>query len=405
MTRISFLLPTFNRAPLIAQAVRAITSQMAPQDELIIINDGCTDDTLAVLAAMTERFTLLNQENAGKSVALNHAMTKASGEFVWVCDDDDILSEGAVDTLLRLLEDPQVGWAFGHYTRFRDVGGELTDLGLAHWPDLSQGSVLRHTLEDAFVMQNGALVRRKLYDQVGPFDDTLLRSLDYDMFVRLALAAPAAHTTAVVFKQRKHPGARGPASVQHAADEANNVWSRWDRTIFEKQRGRLTEDLFASFFESSVSEAAKRAGLLQRAAVMARHDLFEDAFDDWASASQVLDSPLHPLEWEICRRAMAGRHGFSGALTSDSRGRFHQLMAQGGVGKSIVEALLDGLIWRLRDDNTINRPLARELIAAIEGPVGLATLLARRARSKITPNKANFDLSETRSPQLPPDCR
>lgn len=402
MTRISFLMPTFNRAHFIVESIRSITAQMAPEDELIVINDGSGDDTIAVLEATPEakdaRFTLLNQENAGKSTALNRAMEQARGEFIWVCDDDDLLCDGAVAALVRLLDDPAIGWAFGRYTRFSEEDGARTDLGPAHWPDLGQGSVLRHTLEDAFTMQNGALVRRSLYDTVGPFDVTMLRSLDYEMFVRLALAAPVAHTSDLMFQQRKHPGARGPASMLHAAGQSESVWKQWDRKIFERLRPDLDESFSARLFESQSEEAVQRAGLLQRATLMARHDLWDEAMSDWAEASAVSQAPLHPLERDICRRAMAGRHGFDGALNEDSVAGLRALNAQGGVAKAIVSALLDGLIWRLRDEEERYRPLARELIAKVEGPIGLPRVIARRAKSKLASEAPAFDLSERSSP-------
>lgn len=398
MTRISFLMPTFNRAHFIEESIRSITSQMAPEDELIVINDGSSDDTIAVLETSEERFTLVNQENSGKSTALNRAMSEASGEFVWVCDDDDLLCAGAVDTLISLLDDPDAGWAFGRYTRFSEESGERIDLGPAHWPDLTQGSVLRHTLEDAFMMQNGSLVRRELYDRVGPFDITMLRSLDYEMFVRLALAAPAAHTDKILFEQRKHTGARGPASMLHDVGQSESVWKEWDRRIFERLGSDLSAERLADLFESPDASATKRAGILQRATIMARHDLWAWVVKDWHAAAALEGGSLHPLERDICRRAMAGRHGFVGALSDDCIAGLRALRGTGKAGQEIVEALMDGLIWRLRDEDSANQSQARELISRIEGPLGLARVLARRAAAKLRGVDEALDLTEKTQP-------
>ena len=398
MTRISFLMPTFNRAHFIVESIRSITTQMALEDELIVINDGSSDDTIAVLEASNERFTLINQENSGKSTALNRAMSEARGEFIWVCDDDDLLCSGAVDTLVGLLDDASAGWAFGRYTRFSEEDGARVDLGPAHWPDLSQGSVLRHTLEDAFMMQNGALVRRELYDKVGPFDVTMLRSLDYEMFVRLALAAPAAHTDAILFEQRKHPGARGPASMLHDVGQSESVWKEWDRRIFERLGTEMDAPRLAHLFESPDPSACERAGLLQRATIMARHDLWIEALKDWSAAAALGRRPLHSIESDICRRAMAGRHGFSGALADNSVATLRALKRQGNTGEQIVAALMDGLIWRLRDEENANRSQARELMSRIEGPLGFARVMARRAASKLGADSDTLELTEKTQP-------
>ncbi|MEM7688751.1 MAG: glycosyltransferase family 2 protein [Pseudomonadota bacterium] len=398
MTRISFLMPTFNRAHYVAQSIRSVAAQMAPEDELIVINDGSTDETSTVLAALDERFTILNQENAGKSTALNRAMDQATGEFIWVCDDDDLLCEGAVEKLLSLLGDTNVGWAFGRYTRFSEIDGVTRDLGPAHWPDLSEGSVLRHVLEDAFMMQHGALVRRSVYDQVGPFDGSMLRSLDYEMFVRIALAARAAHTSDLIFQQRKHPGARGPASMLHAAGKSESVWKEWDRRIFERLRSQLGAGFYASLFRCENADIARRAGLLQRATIMARHDLWSEALEDWETAATISNEPLHPLEQDICKRAMAGRHGFDGALSEPTMARLKALRHSSSVARGITDALMDGLIWRLRDEEVETRALARELINALEGPLGVPRLLARRAQSKIAKSAPKIALEENPTP-------
>ena len=86
MTRISFLVPTFNRAAFLGEALGAICTQLGDDDELLVIDDGSTDATRDVVAAAGNRVRYLRQENAGKSAALNRGLAETSGEFVWICD-------------------------------------------------------------------------------------------------------------------------------------------------------------------------------------------------------------------------------------------------------------------------------------------------------------------------------
>ena len=378
MTRISFLMPTFNRAHFISESVRSITSQMGDHDELIVIDDGSSDDTVAVLDALEDRFDYYRQENSGKSAALNYAMSLAQGDLIWVCDDDDVLCDGAVGKLTACLNQSGADFVFGRYTRFTDVNGTQADLGTGYWPDLSQGSFTRHILEDSFVMHNASLVRRSAYEQVGPFDETMLRSLDYDMFVRLAVQTRCAYADEVVFQQRKHSGARGPASVLHSADKSENVWKEFDRRIFQRLRAETDIAFFEKMYEANDRLIVRRAALLQRAAIMARHDLWADALTDLEEAAEAEDLPLSKIEIAICRRAVAGKHGFSGALEPTVFARIKALLTRGGTGGKIVQAVLDGLIWRLRDGNAEHRRDARAMIVRLYGFAGIPRLLWRR---------------------------
>ncbi|KAI9881701.1 MAG: hypothetical protein M1823_006587, partial [Watsoniomyces obsoletus] len=74
------------------------------------------------------------------------------GEYVWVCDDDDLLLPDAVEPLIvALASATDAAWAFGRYRRFADTVDGPVDLDHGYWPDLTTGSLVRHILEDLFV--------------------------------------------------------------------------------------------------------------------------------------------------------------------------------------------------------------------------------------------------------------
>ena len=179
--------------------------------------------------------------------------------------------------------DRGAGFAFGRYTRFDDETGR--DIGVGYWPDLSCGSLVRHILEDAFVMQNAALIRRSALLAVGSFSECMQRSLDYDMFVRLACSFPATYVDMLVFDQRKHPGDRGPAAMLHRASASMEVWRAYDCSIFENLYRHAPLALFEAMFDTPSIELRTRAALLQRAVVMARHDCWELACEDFEAAA------------------------------------------------------------------------------------------------------------------------
>lgn len=377
VTRISFIMPTFNRCDLIAESLRAVLAEAGAEDEILVVDDGSTDATPAVVAALAPRVRYVRQDNAGKSAALNRGLALTDGDFVWICDDDDLLRPAMADRFADQLSASSSGFVFGRHTRFcLDPAAERVDMGTGYWPDLSVGGLARHVLEDAFVMQNGALVRRSCYRDVGPFDERFLRSQDYEMFVRLALRHRGVFIDTIVFDQRKHDGMRGPAAVSHAAAQSEATWRHYDRMIFETNAPLLSPATFEAMFGGANADLVQRAARLQRACVHARHDLWPQALDDLQRAAMIApDTPLHSTERAICRRILAGKHGFSGALAPAIAAALRGLLHKGGVGQQIITATLAGVLWRLRRDQPPVRRDARALLAAVAGPAGSARLL------------------------------
>lgn len=378
MTRISFIMPTFNRSTLIAESLQAITAQADAADEILVLDDGSTDATEAVVRAQGPKVRYHRQANAGKAAALNRALAMTDGDLVWICDDDDLLRPGAVALLVAALGTSRADFVFGRHDRFRiGADGRRQTMGTGYWPDLSTGALARHVLEDAFLMQHGALVRRHCYARVGGFDERFLRSQDYEMFVRLALACDGAYVDAVVFDQRKHDGARGPATLLHAAANSEEIWQRYDRMIFEANAERLGVAAFAAMFEGTGGELVERAALLQRSCTHARHGLWPAAIADLTAAAAIRPgNALHPVERAICRRIFAGKHGFAGALEPGIAEELRRLCAGQPGSARILSAALSGLFWRLRRDAPPIRQAARALLAATAGPAGTARILA-----------------------------
>ncbi|WP_095588092.1 glycosyltransferase family 2 protein [Actibacterium ureilyticum] len=348
---ISVIVPTFNRAQFLPDALSSLLAQSRPVAEIIVWDDGSTDDTETVVQGITGPIRYFQAENGGKSRALNAAIEQAQGDYIWICDDDDIALPDAAKTLGGLLDStPAAGVAGGSYRRFRtdpDTGARI-ETGPGYWPDLSTGSPLRHLLEDIFIFQNATMVRRACYDAVGPFREDLPRSIDYDMIVRLAARFPVALTEDALFLQRKHDGVRGPAGAQHAAAKSDDVWKQADRAVFAPFRDAIPLSLYRAMFDAD-APLAERAALLQRANVYARRTDWDAALDDFRAAVQACpDLPLSDTELAICRRAMAGKHGCAEAYEPDMRRKLAALPQQGPAGADVTRALARGTAWRFK---------------------------------------------------------
>nr|WP_256500397.1 glycosyltransferase family 2 protein [Limimaricola litoreus] len=390
MSSITAIIPTYNRAGYLIEAVNALLAQTRRPDEIIVCDDGSTDATEAVAKRFGREIRYFRIENGGKSRALNTAMRQARGDLIWICDDDDLALPQAAEMLAGMLEAaPQAGISGGGYRRFRDgQGGVRSEEGPGYWPDLSNGSPVRHLLEDIFLFQNAMMVRRNIYDHAGPFREDLPRSIDYEMLIRLATLSPIVLTDAPLFLQRKHDGDRGPAGARHAAAKSEEVWKDADRTIFAEFRNRIPLDFYEAMFDADSRHAVARAALLQRACVHARRTDWVSAREDFDRAAAIMPAkPLCAVEQAICRRAMAGKHGIEEAMSPASRRGLWALSRQNACGASIANALVRGLAWRLkaavreRDATTAARllRLSSGLVSPISGrgASGLQTIERR----------------------------
>ncbi len=361
--RISFLIPTFNRAAFLGEALTSICGQASDVDEILVLDDGSIDGTEAAVRAFGKGVRYYRQDNAGKARALNRGLAMTSGEYVWICDDDDVLRPNAVTTLLSAIRGSGAGFVFGRYSRFEERPGRgRVDLGTGYWPDLSSGSLTRHILDDAFVMHNASLVQRRVYAAMGPFSEAMPRSVDYEMFVRLACSQTAAHVDDLIFDQRKHSGARGPRTMLHADVDAETVWQRYDQLIFENLYHHAPLDFFTGFFEG---RAGPRQGLLLRASIMARHNCWPEALSDLSTAAASGDTPLTPVEQCVCRRALSGKHMFARLLADpELLARFRALSVT-RPGRRIREQLMLGARWRIRHADGTERKTTLQLLCAL----------------------------------------
>jgi glycosyltransferase involved in cell wall biosynthesis len=396
--------PTYNRSGYLGEALTAMLSQTTAIAEIIVWDDGSTDGTPSVVRTVAaragNRLRYHRGENGGKSRALNAAMEHVRGDLVWICDDDDIARPDAAERMLATLERSGAGLVAGKHVRFTEnpETGERTYVDGGYWPDLSQGSVLRHVLEDIFFFQNATLVRRACYEKVGPFREDLARSIDYDMTIRLVSRFPIEMIDEALFEQRKHPGARGPAAGAHAARDSEQVWQATDRAVFQRLRDVLPLSLYSGLFATDDPVLARRAGLLQRACVYARRGDWATAFDDMKAAAGERAGALTALEWQICRRAMAGKHGASGAFARESAPGIAALREAGPVGASMARGLARGALWRAREAWHAGQ---RDEVFRIARFIVAATARGRPLTRMLAAPRANGRIIERRT--IPPE--
>jgi glycosyltransferase involved in cell wall biosynthesis len=185
MAIISVIVPAYNAERSIIETIASVQQQTFLDFELIVINDGSTDRTLELLATVKDsRLKVVSYENSGVSVARNHGMAHATGEFISFIDADDLWTPDKLELQLAALQKhPEAGVAYSWTSNMSDEGKSF-DFG--HLP-IFTGNVYPELLVTNFIA-NGSnlLIRRQAIESVGEFDPALSGCADWDFYVRLA---------------------------------------------------------------------------------------------------------------------------------------------------------------------------------------------------------------------------
>lgn len=203
---ITVVIPTFNRANLVREALDSIAAQTWQKVEIIVVDDGSTDHTDHVLETWRAAhpncaLRVLRQANRGPAAARNAGAAAARGEFLYFLDSDDLISPGALAMLAApLLEGKKAPFSLAHI-RNADLSGRPLQ-------DDSEG-VSRQVPGNYFAsrwMTHAALYRRTTFAAVGPFDESLRRAEDTEHQWRvLASVGPGMLLNAYIGVRRIHP--------------------------------------------------------------------------------------------------------------------------------------------------------------------------------------------------------
>ncbi|MGZ8216662.1 glycosyltransferase family 2 protein [Methylomagnum sp.] len=223
---ISVIIPSYNRADYIVEAVQSAFAQTYPALELIVIDDGSTDATAQVLAPFVGRLTYVRQENQGIGAARNHGVARSSGEFVAFLDSDDLWLPDKLQWQMAAFRNaPETDAVYGHAEQF--ISPEL---------DAEAAARLRHLagkIQPAPIAC-ALLIRRPAFDAVGPFDPALRVGVDMDWYARLCeRGLKTVMLEQTLYRRRLH---RSNLNLTHAHEQSERL--RVLKMALDRRRNR-----------------------------------------------------------------------------------------------------------------------------------------------------------------------
>jgi glycosyltransferase involved in cell wall biosynthesis len=300
MATVSVIIPTYNRAHLVSQSIESVLAQTYPDHEIIVVDDGSTDNTAAVVKAYGDRVRYVQTTNGGTGHARNVGMQHARGKYLMFLDSDDLLYPYALAVETRLLEQfPQVSVVCAEVSSFNNGGvtqryhlrayhassyrdpavtydtlfpssrplldtGAVPDSVVQEDPSLAGRRIYFGNIFDAYLdrivlFQNNALYRREVIDAIGPRNEHVYVFEELDYLVRLARRHEVLFADIPTYQLRYHDGQL--SSLAHR--DAKYRWARTQRSLLRVMKRHIFAD--PVYYERHKARLDRRLVALHRA--------------------------------------------------------------------------------------------------------------------------------------------
>jgi glycosyltransferase involved in cell wall biosynthesis len=256
---VSIVIPCYNYARFLRPALDSALAQARPDlpVEVLVVNDGSTDDSSIVIAAYGDRVRCIDKNNAGLSAARNTGMREARYDLVQFLDADDVLAPNAIHHMLSVrstLADPPVIMA-GTSMAINSEGDSIEP-----WPP--ESSSFRYISARQLVLKNrfmcAVMADRRVLLDLGGFDVTLQASEDRDMWIRAAALGPAVQVDRCVVLKRTH-GANMSLAARRQTDCIQKVLAKSfanPRIVLSHRDRRLAQAV--CFYQSALMYSVAR---------------------------------------------------------------------------------------------------------------------------------------------------
>jgi glycosyltransferase involved in cell wall biosynthesis len=201
---VSVIIPTYNYARFLTEAAESVLGQTFSDLELIIVDDGSTDNTVDVVRPYLsdDRVHYIHQENRGLSAARNRGIRESRGEFIALLDADDVWFPSKIEKQVRLMgESPDVGLVYCKAENVSEKGDALPGVPVPHKENITYKDLMYFPLTNPSCV----FIRKRIFDEVGLFDESFTHLEDSNMWIRILRYYRSAYVDEVLVKIRKHP--------------------------------------------------------------------------------------------------------------------------------------------------------------------------------------------------------
>jgi glycosyltransferase involved in cell wall biosynthesis len=233
---VSVVMPAYNSARYIAQALDSALEQDYPALEIVVVDDGSTDDTVNIVTRYGDKVRLLSQKNQGSAAARNFGIREARGKYIAFLDADDAWWPHKIRHQVAAMIQGGYKMAYSRFIWWHpDAHGQHTqpetEFAQAHNPNLSSAVIVTgwtyaELLLDCIVWTSTVIVEKTEIEKAGFFDETLRKGQDYDLWLKLSRQVEMAGLEIPTALYRIHP-----ASITSSVKEINYEYLILSRAV------------------------------------------------------------------------------------------------------------------------------------------------------------------------------
>jgi len=187
MEKISVIIPVYNRPDFVTEAIQSVLSQTYPNIEIIVVNDGSTDNTSDVLKQFSDKIIVIHQENKGVSAARNTGIYHSHSNWLSFLDSDDIWLPEKLSQQMNYFQNNPTARICQTEEIWMKNGKRL-------YPkkkhQKKSGMIFHDCLPLCIVSPSAVMIHKELFDEIGTFDESLPACEDYDLWLRISCKYP-----------------------------------------------------------------------------------------------------------------------------------------------------------------------------------------------------------------------
>lgn len=255
MVKVSVLIPCYNHQDFVSQTINSVMNQTFDDFELIVIDDGSKDNSVAIIKKLQNefKFRFISRTNKGLVPTVNELLSLSAGEYYVIFASDDVMLPKRLERQVKFLES-NPDYAVCHSgTEWIDEQGKFIRTDCNRNPS---GYVFPELLKGNFISAPSAMIRKSVLDDVGIYDESL-QIEDYDMFLRIAHKYPIGYLQEVLVQYRQHPdnSYNNPKKFKSMNENLYKILSKWEKTEFYLLS--MQEHYFQSFKRFSKTKFKK----------------------------------------------------------------------------------------------------------------------------------------------------
>ena len=282
---ISVIIPSYNAAKYLPQAINSVLAQTYRQFEIIVIDDGSTDDTQKVITEYSDSVIYIRQPNSGPSAARNKGIQISRGDYIAFLDADDLWVPNKLeDQLIAFQGSKNCAFVCSDWSYF-DGEERINVSTLKNYEAWNCKADFELMIRENFVLTSSVMVDRQMLSKAGLFWEKLRGAEDRHMWLRLLQHGDAVVCKEILAYKRSHPG-NVSSTLNFVRDQIEMVQDvlTWDTVIKNPDRKSILEARYRQIKAGLGYALAKQKNYEESADLYL--SLFYDGFERWHSGTR-----------------------------------------------------------------------------------------------------------------------